>query len=103
MPNLDLLDDEHAALVRLVKHAPDTDRYPMSPRLYPLRSILEKLDPQPVTEPRPAPKVYCRQKQRQHRDGAPAASAISCETLSRPPMTPRAAAAAQVRPLFLSV
>jgi hypothetical protein len=36
MPNLDLTDDEHAALVRLVKHALDTDRFPMSPRLYPL-------------------------------------------------------------------
>jgi hypothetical protein len=37
MPNLDLTDDEHAALVRLVEHALDTDRFPMSPRLYPLR------------------------------------------------------------------
>ena len=42
MPNLDLTDEEHAALVRLVKHALDTDsdRYPESPRLYPLRAIL---------------------------------------------------------------
>jgi len=32
MPNLDLTDDEHAALVRLVKHALDTDRFSMSPR-----------------------------------------------------------------------
>jgi len=30
--------------VRLVKHTLDTDRYPMSPRLYPLRAILAKLD-----------------------------------------------------------
>jgi hypothetical protein len=33
MPNLDLTDDEHAALVWLAKHALDTDRFPMSPRL----------------------------------------------------------------------
>jgi hypothetical protein len=30
MPNLDLTDDEHAVL-RLVKHALDTGRFPMSP------------------------------------------------------------------------
>jgi len=57
MPNLDLLDDEHAALVRLVRKALDTDRYPLSPRLYPLRSILEKLEPQRVSEATPPPKV----------------------------------------------
>jgi hypothetical protein len=45
MPNLELTDEEQAALLRLVKKAIDTDRYPLSPRLYPLRSILEKLEP----------------------------------------------------------
>jgi hypothetical protein len=29
MPNLDLTDDEHASLVRLVKHALDIDRFPI--------------------------------------------------------------------------
>jgi hypothetical protein len=62
MPNLNLTDEEHAALVRLVKHALDTDRYPMSPRLYPLRSILEKLDPQPLHEPRSPSKIYAPPK-----------------------------------------
>ena len=45
MPNLELTDEEKAALLRLVKQAIDTDRYPLSPRLYPLRSILAKLAP----------------------------------------------------------
>jgi hypothetical protein len=35
MPNLVLTDDEHAALLRLVKQALDTDRYPLPPRLEP--------------------------------------------------------------------
>ena len=52
MPNLDLTDDEHAALVRLVEHALDTGRFPMSPRLFPLRATLAKLEPQPLREPR---------------------------------------------------
>jgi hypothetical protein len=58
MPNLDLTDEELAALLRLVKQVLNTDRYPLSPRLYPLRSILEKLEPQPVREPLPPPKIY---------------------------------------------
>jgi hypothetical protein len=62
MPNLDLTDDEQAALVRLVKQAIDSDRYPLSPRLYPLRSILDKLEPSAPREPRPAPKVYAPPK-----------------------------------------
>lgn len=32
MSNLDLTDVEHAALLRLVKKALDTDSYPMSPQ-----------------------------------------------------------------------
>ena len=51
MPNLDLTDDEQAALVPLVKHAIDTGRFPMSPRLFPLRATLAKLEPQPLREP----------------------------------------------------
>jgi len=47
---LDLTDDETAALVRLLRHAIDEDRYPQSPRLAPLRAILAKLDPE---KPRP--------------------------------------------------
>ena len=58
MPHLDLTDEEHAALLRLVKQSLSTDRYPLSPRLYPLRSVLEKLEPQPVREPSPQPRIY---------------------------------------------
>jgi hypothetical protein len=62
MLNLELTDEEHAALLRLVKHALDSDRFPMSPRRYPLGAILEKLDPRAPREPRPPPKVYAPPK-----------------------------------------
>jgi hypothetical protein len=58
MPNLDLTDEEHAALLRLVKRTLDSDRFPLSPRLYPLRAILAKLAPEPVRHVPPPPKVY---------------------------------------------
>jgi len=57
------------SMVRLVKKALDTDRYPLSPRLYPLRSILEKLKPQPVREARPSPKVYAPPRAQRRRRG----------------------------------
>jgi hypothetical protein len=47
---LDLTDDERAALVRLIRRALDDDRYPLSPRLDPLKSILAKLD-EPAAPP----------------------------------------------------
>ena len=56
--NLDLTDEEHAALLRLVKRTIDEDRYPLSPRLDPLKAILAKLEPQSVREPLPPPEVY---------------------------------------------
>jgi hypothetical protein len=49
---LDLTDEEHAVLVRLVRKTLDEDRYPLAPRLDPLKSILAKLEPPP---PRPEP------------------------------------------------
>jgi hypothetical protein len=50
-----LTDDEKTALVALLKRSIDADRYPFSPRIRTLRSILAKLE-----EPQPAPprKVY---------------------------------------------
>jgi hypothetical protein len=48
--NLDLTDDETAALARLLRHAIDDDRYPLSPRLVPLKAVLAKLEP---AQPRP--------------------------------------------------
>jgi hypothetical protein len=47
---LDLTDEEWRALVRHLHHAIDEDRYPLSPRLAPLRATLAKLDP---VKPRP--------------------------------------------------
>jgi hypothetical protein len=55
---LDLTDEEALALIRLLRDAIDDDRYPLSPRILTLKSILAKLDPQPVREPPPPPKVY---------------------------------------------
>jgi hypothetical protein len=38
--HLELTEDEGAALLRLLEHALDTDRHPLSPRLYQLQAIL---------------------------------------------------------------
>ena len=51
---LDLTDDETRALVRLLRRAIDEARYPLSPRLDPLKTILAKLDP-PAPQPEPLP------------------------------------------------
>jgi hypothetical protein len=47
---LALTADERRALIRLLKRTLDYDRYPLAPRLDPLKAILAKLEP-----PRPAP------------------------------------------------
>ena len=44
MPKIDLTDEEHA----VVRRAVDEDKFPLSPRLAPLRSALAKLAPRPV-------------------------------------------------------
>jgi hypothetical protein len=51
---LDLTDDETRALVRLLRRAIDEARYPLSPRLDPLKTILAKLEP-PAPQPPPLP------------------------------------------------
>jgi hypothetical protein len=55
---IDLNDDETAALTRLLTNTIDADRYPLSPRIQTLNAILSKIRPQPVREPLPPPKVY---------------------------------------------
>jgi hypothetical protein len=55
---LDLTDDETAALVRLLKRTIDNDRYPLSPRLAPLKAILAKREPPKPGEPQPPPRTY---------------------------------------------
>ena len=52
MPNLDLTDDEHAALVRLVKPALDTDRFPVF-----RRDGIHSGRPLPKLEPQPLPRA----------------------------------------------
>jgi hypothetical protein len=56
---LDLSEEEKTALARLLSDAIDRDRYPLSPRIKTLKTILAKIRPEPVREPLPAPpKVY---------------------------------------------
>jgi hypothetical protein len=43
--NLALTDDEVLALAEHLRRAIDNDRFPLSPRLAPLKAILAKLDP----------------------------------------------------------
>jgi hypothetical protein len=50
--HLDLSDDEAAALTKHLRQALDYARYPLAPRLDPLKAILAKLDP-PAPKPEP--------------------------------------------------
>jgi hypothetical protein len=54
---LELSDAERDALARFLRSAIDADRYPLYPRLAPLKSILAKLDPKPQAQPLPPPKA----------------------------------------------
>ena len=53
---LDLTDDEAAALAKHLRQAIDDARYPLAPRLDPLKAILAKLDP-PKPRPEPPPQL----------------------------------------------
>jgi hypothetical protein len=50
---LDLTDDEVRLLIRLLRRAIDDDRYPMAPRLAPLKALLAKLQPPKAAQPLP--------------------------------------------------
>jgi hypothetical protein len=56
--NLDLSDEEITALTRLLIDTIDGDRFPFSPRIQMLRTILAKIRPEPVREPLPPLKHY---------------------------------------------
>ena len=56
--NVDLTEDETESLTRLLRHAIDDDRYPLSPRVKAWQAILDKIEPPPVREPPPPPKQY---------------------------------------------
>jgi hypothetical protein len=55
---LDLTEEETAALTRLLTNTTDSDRYPLSPRIQTLKAILAKIRPEPVREPLPPLKHY---------------------------------------------
>jgi hypothetical protein len=55
---LTLTDEEELALAAELKRTIADDRYPLSPRIRTLSAILDKLEPPPVREPLPPPKVY---------------------------------------------
>jgi hypothetical protein len=56
--NLELSDEEGAALTKELHNIVENDRYPFSPRIRTLRAILAKLRPEPAREPLPPPKMY---------------------------------------------
>jgi hypothetical protein len=56
--NLDLTDEETAALLRELDHIIDGDRHFLSPRIRTLSAIRDKIRPPPIREPLPPPKHY---------------------------------------------
>ena len=56
--NLDLTDEQAAALERELRRIIAGDRYPLSPRIMTLKAIRSKLRPEPIREPLPEPKHY---------------------------------------------
>jgi hypothetical protein len=67
--NLDLSEDQAAALIKALHDIIESDRYPLSPRIQKLRAILAKLRPEPVCEPLPPPKVYAPPRATASRSG----------------------------------
>jgi hypothetical protein len=59
MTNLELSDDEAAILARELTDITWNDRYPLSPRIQTLKTILGKLRPEPARPAAsPEPRVY---------------------------------------------
>jgi hypothetical protein len=56
--NLELSDEETAALTQELHEIVENGRYPFSHRIRTLRGILGKIRPEPVREPLRPPKVY---------------------------------------------
>jgi hypothetical protein len=60
LPRIDLSDDELEALAEAVRRLIDDDKFPLAPRLFPLRAALGKLDAaaeEPTTKPPKKPVV----------------------------------------------
>jgi hypothetical protein len=60
--NLDLTDDETAALLRELDNIIENDRFFLSPRIQTLKVIRAKLKPYPVREPLPPVKASSRRE-----------------------------------------
>jgi hypothetical protein len=56
--NLDLSDEESAALLAELDRVIDNDRYPFSPRIRTLTASRDKLRPPPLREPLPPLRRY---------------------------------------------
>ena len=56
--NLDLSDEEAAALLRELDALIDGDKFFLSPRIQTLKAIRAKIRPEPEREPSPPPKQY---------------------------------------------
>jgi hypothetical protein len=56
--NLELSDEEAAALGRELRDIIENDRYPFSPRIRTLQAILNKIRPEPKPELLPPQKHY---------------------------------------------
>jgi hypothetical protein len=54
--NLELPDEQTAALLRELDRIIADDRYPLSPRIVTLKTIRAKLRPEPIREPLPPTK-----------------------------------------------
>jgi hypothetical protein len=68
--NLNLTDEETAALLRELDRIVDGDRFPLSPRIRSLTTIRNKLRPPQVREPLPPPRVYAPPRAKRDADGA---------------------------------
>ena len=66
---LDLTDEETDALARLLSRTIDDDRYPLSPRIQNLKTVLAKIRPEPAREPMPPRKVYAPPRAKGRRRG----------------------------------
>ena len=55
---VELTDEQTTALTRLLTDVIEADRYPLSPRIQTLKTILAKIRPEPVHEPLPPLKHY---------------------------------------------
>lgn len=57
MPQFGLSDDERDALVALLRDTIAVDRFPLSPRIRLLKTILAKFEPAPQVMPEPYPPI----------------------------------------------